>query len=831
MQTGPTDFDHAGAWRQRRQTEREGTAMGHAVELSERLIEPVMTMILHTAGAERSLLILPLEGAYWIEIEARAAGEDVAVTRPHAPITGPTSPTNLIRHVIRTRERVVLQDTQLYLFSEDDYLRRRQPHSVLCLPLLRQGALAGLLYLENLSTSLALSSDRMAWLELLAAQAVFSLENSRLYGDLQEQEVKIRRLVESNIIGILISKVEGQILEANDAFLQMLGYDHDDLVSGRMRWTDLTPPEWRAISQAAIVEIQLSGSCKPFEKEYFRKDGRRVPVLVGAAAYDERRTETVAFVVDLTEYKRAGLAARESEERYRDLTDLSPDAIFVIGADGTVVLTNAAGAKLVGCSEDELVGSPFTDTYLPEERHLFQERIEGLQAGPIRFERRFLRRNGELVPVEVSLSALRHGQFQSITRDISERKQAEDEIHRHATQMEALAGISKDLAQVGLDVQAVLDTIARRIAEVIGDGCLIYLFSNDGQWYEQRAFHHARPEIKAAIVSFLPPKQPVSDSTGWAAEILRTGQGVLIPFTDDEQLRQNMPPHILPIVRRFGLVSQLLVPLRVGGRVIGTLSLTRYRPGRPYTTDDQVLVQELADRAALTIQNAGLFEQVQGAHQRLQTMSSQLLVAQEAERRQVARELHDQIGQVLTAVSADLQALEPSPDAVVQAERLEASLQLVDQALEQVRDLSLDLRPALLDDLGLGPALEWYVDRQAQRSGLRTELVIEPDDLRLPPELETTLFRLAQIALTNVVRHAQAKQVQVQISRREDQVELVVRDDGVGFDVPAALERATRGGTLGLVSLQERAQLAGGEVEIHSTPGHGTEIRARFPLE
>ena len=603
-----------------------------------------MTMLLQTAGADRGLLILPLEGAYWIEAEARAGGEKVEVTQCHVSIIGANVPTDLLRYVIRTQARVILEDaSQPDMLPEDDYLRQQHPRSVLCLPLVRNGALVGLFYLENTLTTHAISPDRMAVLELLAAQAVISLENARLSGDVRDRDAKIRRLVDSNIIGILISDPEGQIFEANDAFLHMLGYEREELVSRRLHWTDLTPPEWDAASQRAVCDLIAHGSCEPFEKEYFRKDGSRVPVLVGAAAYEGKRTEMVAFVIDLTERKRvesqreaAHEALLASKEQYRDLTDLSPDAIFVIDAGGTIVLTNRTGAKLVGCSQDELVGTQFVDTYLPDERQLFKERIERLKQGPLRFERRFLRRNGELVPVEVSLSALRGGFAQSITRDITERKQAEDEIRRHAARMEALAGISKALAEVGLDVQAVLDTIAFRMAEFIGDGCLIYLLSSDRQWFEAWAFHHARPEIKAAMMPLIPRKQAVPHGSEWSAEVLRTGQGVLVPVVDDDQLRRNMPPPVLPVVRQFELASQLLVPLRLGGRVIGVLSLTRYQPGRPYTPGDQVLVQELADRAALTIQNARLFEQVHGAHRRLQTLSGQLLVAHEAERRQVA---------------------------------------------------------------------------------------------------------------------------------------------------------------------------------------------------
>ena len=132
-------------------------------------------------------------------------------------------------------------------------------------------------------------------LKLLASQAAISLENTRLYRDLAEREAKIRRLVDANIIGIFIWNVEGEILEANDAFLRMVGYEREDLVSGRVRWTDLTPPEWRERDERALAELKTTGSAQPFEKEYFRKDGSRVPVLIGAASFRSKRERKVSL--------------------------------------------------------------------------------------------------------------------------------------------------------------------------------------------------------------------------------------------------------------------------------------------------------------------------------------------------------------------------------------------------------------------------------------------------------------------------------------------------------------------------------------------------------
>jgi PAS domain S-box-containing protein len=222
--------------------------------------------------------------------------------------------------VIRTRESVILDDASVQNpFSADEYLCQKPARSVLCLPLVKQAKLIGVLYLENNLASHVFTAARISVLELLASQAAISLENARLYTDLQEREAKIRRLVDANIIGIFISKREGEIVEANDAFLKMVGYDREDLAAGRVRWTDLTPPEWLDSTARALEQIDTTGASQPYEKEYFRKDGSRVPVLIGATAFDERRDQGVTFMLDLTERKRAEAEARESEQRYRKM--------------------------------------------------------------------------------------------------------------------------------------------------------------------------------------------------------------------------------------------------------------------------------------------------------------------------------------------------------------------------------------------------------------------------------------------------------------------------------------------------------------------------------
>ncbi len=198
-------------------------------------------------------------------------------------------------------------------FSNDEYVRRAHARSVLCLPLVKQGQLIAVLYLENNLAANVFTPARIAVLNVLVSAAAISLENSRLYRDLQEREAKIRRLVDANIVGVLISNLEGPILEANDAFLQMVQYRPEDVTSGRLRWTDLTPPEWHAVTERALAQLRTTGTCEMYEKEYFRSDGSRVPVLVAATVIGDARSETLAFVLDLTERKRA----EEERERLR----------------------------------------------------------------------------------------------------------------------------------------------------------------------------------------------------------------------------------------------------------------------------------------------------------------------------------------------------------------------------------------------------------------------------------------------------------------------------------------------------------------------------------
>jgi PAS domain S-box-containing protein len=280
-------------------------ALTSEIELPN-LIKRLMTIALGNAGADRGLLMLPAGDEYLIQAEARAKGDRVDVVIVEKPITRSTCPESLVRYVIRTRESVILDDaSKPNLFSADDYLRNRSSKSLLCVPLIKNQELTGILLLEDTLTSHQFTQARIAVLELLAAQAAISLENTRLYSDLQEREAKVRRLVDSNIIGICIFDLDRRILEANDAFLGIVGHSREDVISGRLSFAALTPPEWAEAEKRQLAQLISTGTWRPCEKEFFRKGGSRVPVLVGGATFDALHHQGVAFVVDLTERKRA----------------------------------------------------------------------------------------------------------------------------------------------------------------------------------------------------------------------------------------------------------------------------------------------------------------------------------------------------------------------------------------------------------------------------------------------------------------------------------------------------------------------------------------------
>jgi signal transduction histidine kinase len=277
------------------------------------------------------------------------------------------------------------------------------------------------------------------------------------------------------------------------------------------------------------------------------------------------------------------------------------------------------------------------------------------------------------------------------------------------------------------------------------------------------------------------------------------------------------------------LGAVLAGPLIAEQRLLGFLPLGTKRSGLLYTDDDLDLLASLAQSATLALENARLHEERLAI---LRQQLAQVTAAQEEERQRIARELHDGVGPALASLNLRLRTagklVQPNPAA---EQELKELADLTQANIQDIRRLIYDLRPAVLDELGLVAALQEYVARYQQEQGLSVALSAPDGKARLPAPLETTLFRVIQEALTNAARHAKAHHVQVTLDWDEAQVSLRIADDGQGFDLREAAARAKGGQHLGLWSMRERVEQLGGRLDVESQPGSGTTIQATIPLK
>lgn len=322
---------------------------------------------------------------------------------------------------------------------------------------------------------------------------------------------------------------------------------------------------------------------------------------------------------------------------------------------------------------------------------------------------------------------------------------------------------------------------------------------------------------------------------------LRLGRKAFIPMQLDtlphvqEMLKQNQPiiiPNTALDSRWQRLTTAeaarcwLGVPLLVQDQIIGLLNLNK-KEVDTYTKRDAELALAFASHGAIAIKNAQLFEQVRAGRERLQNLSAQLVEVQESERRHIARELHDEIGQVLTGLKLLLE-MSMASSAQLTESRLKQALTLVDELTARVQEMSLNLRPSMLDDLGVVPTLAWHFQRYSAQTDIEVIFKYIGSERRFPPNIETAIYRITQEALTNVARYAKVKEVIVTLWAEQNNLRLQVVDQGVGFNVKSALSTNASNGLTGMI---ERAALLGGQLTIESTKGVGTSLIIDFPLE
>lgn len=429
---------------------------------------------------------------------------------------------------------------------------------------------------------------------------------------------------------------------------------------------------------------------------------------------------------------------------------------------------------------------------------------DSLKSAHDELELRVRERTAELAQVNATLRT-----------EVGERKRAETSLFVYARQLEAVRDNSADIIRE-LDLAKLVQLIAERARGLIGTGmATVWLWDEEGQ----------------TLVPYA-----LSDDRPWAREWrVRLGEGVVGTVAErQEGMLVNdyrTSPYALPLVLGSSQITAVLAePLIYRGRLLGVIGVDNEDTegaGRPFTGEDRTLLALFATHIAIAIANAQLFGEVRAARERLQSLSRRLVEVQEAERRHIARELHDEIGQALTGLKLILGMGAPLPADAPASSRGEAQA-LIGDLLTRVRELSLELRPPMLDDLGLLPTLVWHFERYTAQT--RIQVVFKHTGVegrRFAADVETAAYRIVQEALTNVVRHAGVEEATVRLWASEDCLGAQVEDRGKGFAPEAALAAHVSGGLSGM---RERAELLGGRLAVESAPGGGTLVAAELPL-
>jgi PAS domain S-box-containing protein len=374
-----------------------------------------------------------------------------------------------------------------------------------------------------------------------------------------------------------------------------------------------------------------------------------------------------------------------------------------------------------------------------------------------------------------------------------------------------------------------LDEVGNIASQVVGsaldvDRCSVLLPSQSGQELEVRGLFSRKP----ADVKRLMGKRFPWDDIPSITKTIRKGKPFFIANTADLPLRSSLAEHC----RTMRAKSVLGTGMFFGKKLVGILAITCIEEYRTFTEEETKLIQTIGNQIAVAIENARLLEVVRKHTQDLKDLAGQLIEVQEGERKRIAQELHDQLGQMLQSMMMNLDKirikLESRPQRL---EGIEDSIhdtrELLSQTIEDVRTLSSDLSPPMLVDFGLVPTLRWYVDNFSQRANINVFLKVKDKSYRFPSEVELALYRIVQEALTNVAKHSRATEVIIHLSKRDLTAILSVRDNGIGFDPVKALS-APQG--MGLFNMKERVNLLGGSFDIISRSRKGTTLTINIPF-
>ena len=561
-----------------------------------------------------------------------------------------------------------------------------------------------------------------------------------------------------------------------DANLESIfGYPREEVVDHASWWRErVHPDDLQRVEDVAAASI-ADGPGWSTEYRFRRRDGSWAWVASrGAIERDEqgRARRVVGAMMDVSQLK-------EAEGLLRQVLETLPVGVAVLDRAGDIVLHNPASGRIWGrmivngserwvqskgfwhASGQPIAPGEWASRFALDEGRTSRDELIDIET----FDGRRMTIENYAAPIRDGAGAITGAVV--VNDDVTERVRAEEALRK----TERLLVDAEKLGQTGSWEQDLVG------GQIVNTDANLRLFFGDDRSKGER------------MEDYLEAVHP--DDRAWVQQ--RRGQLLDGDGSGDIEYRVVWPDGTVHWI--FGRATVVRDPSGKPLRVYGT---------NADITERKSAEEELARRA----------------HQQ-EALSRKLIEAQEAERRAVARELHDDFGQMLTALKLNLE----------RRDRDDAeSIALVDDAIARMRELAQDLRPPLLDELGLEASLRWYVEREAKRAGLAFHLALAPLADRPPSTVETTCFRIAQEALTNIIRHAKARTVHVELSQADGMLQLTVRDDGQGFDVVAARRRAAQGGSQGLLSMQERVALASGVLDIDSAPSLGTVIRAHLPL-
>lgn len=515
-----------------------------------------------------------------------------------------------------------------------------------------------------------------------------------------------------------------------------------------------------------------------------------------------------------------------SEAGYRTLLAAASDVgegIALIAEDsseaGKLLFVNETFARLVGYNAADLIGMNVASVLHPHSVETAYKMWETIRSGAKHsgaIELLLTTRGGEQRVIETASTRIEYqGQpaLAWFTRDITERKARERELRLRNRELAALNAVaaalsepfSPDLLQRGL--HEALQALELRIGWVT-------LISDDG-----------KSEIAAQEgLDALPLTSEFPACI--CGEVFHSGRAALVDVNEHCTLQA------LRTTFGGGKLRHATVPLRAHGGTLGVLSVA-FDASHPFDEHNLRLLSAIGRQMGVALENARLWEELRQKEQLRSELLARSLSAQERERQRIARELHDATGQSLNALLFGLKTAEAALNSDPRQarsiiERLKSS---VSDTVRELQEIIYDLRPSLLDDLGLLPALRWYAETRLEENGIRVAWHVAGAERRLPSDVETALFRIAQEAITNIVKYAHAQHVLIEFSFEARQVALQISDDGQGFDLEGVLaQRLQSGRGLGLLGMRERAELLGGRFEVRSEAGKGTRVSVRLPI-